>query len=242
MSFTPRIFINDELSLDREIKITDKTFHYIANVMKCKLDSEIILINGKDGEFLSKIVFINNKYLVLKIIEKIKDFLRQPFMGLIFSPIQKIDLLLKGATELGVTNFFPVNTNFTNKSNIKINRIDGNIIEAVEQSERLDLPEVDKIDTLKNTLDRISRENSIIFFCEERSGKNSPMEVYRNTNVDNKKIYALVGPEGGFSESEKELIKSYGNVVSITLGNTILRAETAVTSILSILKILYYLY
>ena len=94
----------------------------------------------------------------------------------------------------------------------------------------------------RRLVDKISKENSIIFFCEERTSKNSPMEVYKNTNVDKKKIYALVGPEGGFSESEKKLIKSYDNVVSITLGNTILRAETAVTSILSILKILYYLY
>ena len=68
MSFTPRIFINDELFLEKEIKITDKTFHYIANVMKCEIDDEIILINGKDGEFLSKIILINNKYLNLKII------------------------------------------------------------------------------------------------------------------------------------------------------------------------------
>ena len=241
MSFTPRVFINDELFLDKEIKINDKIFHYIANVMKCRINDKIILINGKDGEFLSKIVFINNKYLNLKIVEKTKDFLKQPFLGLIFSPIQKIDILLKGATELGTTNFFPVNTNFTNKSNIKINKIDGNIIEAVEQSERLDLPEICKIDTLKNTLDKISKKNSIIFFCEERTSKNSPMEVYKNTDVSNKKIYALVGPEGGFSESEKELIKSYSNVVSITLGNTILRAETAVISILSTLKALYYL-
>lgn len=240
MSFIPRIFINDELSINKEIKIIDKTFHYIVNVIKCRINDKIILINGKDGEFLSEIVFINKKYLNLKIIEKTKDFSKQEFLGLIFSPIQKIDLLLKSATELGTTNFFPIITDFTNKSNIKISKIDGNIIEAIEQSERLDLPEVNKIDTLKNTLDIISRENSIIFFCEERTGKNTPMDIYKNTNTNNKKIYALIGPEGGFSDSEKKLIKSYNNAISITLGNTILRAETAATSILSILKALYY--
>lgn len=240
MSFTPRIFLSDELFLNKEIKITDKIFHYISNVIKCGMGDEVILINGKDGEFISKIIFLNNKYLNLNIIQKTKDFSKQPFLGLIFSPIQKIDLLLKSATELGVTNFFPINTNFTNKNNLKINKIDGNIIEAVEQSERLDLPEINKLDTLKNTLDKLANENSIVFFCEERSGKNSPMNVYKNTKVDNKKIYALVGPEGGFSDSEKQLIKSYSNVVSITLGNTILRAETAATSILSILKALYF--
>lgn len=239
MSFIPRIFIDEELFLDKEIKITEKIFHYISNVMKCKIDSKIFLINGKDGEFLSKIIFINNKYLILKITEKTKNFSKQPFLGLIFSPIQKIDLLLKNATELGVTNFFPINTDFTIKNNIKSNKIDGNIIEAVEQSERLDLPEVSKIDTIKNVLDKISKEKSIIFFCEERSGKNLPIEIYKNINIDNRKIYALIGPEGGFSSQEKELIKSYKNIVSITLGDTILRSETATTSILSILKALF---
>jgi len=241
MKFIPRIFIDDELLLNKEVKITDKIFHYIYNVMKCRINSEVLLINGKDGEFLSKVVFTNNKYLILKLIEKTKNFSKCPFLGLIFAPVQKIDLLLKSATELGTTDFFPINTDFTNKNNLKINKVSGNIVEAVEQSGRVDFPNINKIDNLKNILTKTNEENSIIFFCEERHGENSPMNVYKNIDIKNQKIYALVGPEGGFSESEKQFIRSYKHVISITLGDAILRAETASTAILSILKALYFI-
>lgn len=237
---TPRIFINEELLLNKEIKIADKIYHYIANVMRCKVDDKIILINGKDGEFISKIIFLNNKYLNLKIVEKTKDFKALPFLGLIFAPIQKIDITLKSATELGVTDFVPITTEYINKSTIKLNKVDGNIIEAVEQSERLDLPNIHKLDNLKNTLDNLNNNDTIIFFCEERTGKNSPMDIFRTAKINGKKIYALVGPEGGFSSNEKQLIREYSNVVSINLGDTILRAETAAISILSILKAFYF--
>ncbi len=236
----PRIFLNEELYINKEIKITDKIFHYLKNVMRCNLGDEVILINGKDGEFLSKISFENNKYIILNIIKKIKNYISQPFLGLIFSPIQKINIILKSATELGTTNFLPVITQYTNKSNLKLSKIEGNIVEAIEQSERLDYPLVEKIDTLHSVLNRLNDNKSIIFFCEERSGKNSPIDVYNNIKINDKKIYALVGPEGGFSDQEKELIKSYKNIISINLGNTILRAETAAISILSILKAFYY--
>lgn len=239
MNFIPHIFLDEELFLNKEIKIIDKIFHYLKNVMRCEDGDEVILINGKDGEFLSKITFSNNKYLILTIVQKTKDFYKQPSLGLIFAPIQKIDLLLKGATELGTTDFYPIITQHTNKANIKLTKIEGNIIEAVEQCERLDLPTINKIDSIKNVLDSLDKD-SVIFFCEERTGNNSPIEVFKNIDVKNKKIYALVGPEGGFSDAEKELIKTYKNAISINLGQTILRAETAVISILSILKAFYY--
>ena len=236
----PRVFLKEELIIGNEIKITDKIFHYLKNVMRCNINDEIILVNGKDGEFLSKITFENNKYLILKNIKKTKNYQQLPFLGLIFAPIQKIDLLLKSSTELGVTEFLPIITEYTNKSNIKLNKIDGNIIEAIEQSERLDFPVIHQIDKLSTVLDKLNNEQNIIFFCEERTGQNLPINVFNNINVKDKNIYALVGPEGGFSKQEKELINSYNNTISISLGNTILRTETATINILSILKAFFY--
>lgn len=236
-----RLFIQDNLMVSAEIKLQDKQHHYLANVMRCKINDEVNLINGRDGEFVSKITFINNKYCLLKIASKLKDFVLPKFFGLIFCPIQKNEILLKSSTELGITDFYPCLSKYTNKTNARSNRFEPNIIEAVEQSERLDLPKVHKMQNLKDTLDAIAKDNAIIFFCEERSGFNTPLKVYEKVNVADKKIYALVGSEGGFSKDEKELINSYSNVVSITLGDNILRAETAAISILSILKAFYFL-
>ena len=236
-----RIFVNCELAVENEIKIEDKTFHYLANVMRVEVGGEVKLIDGVNGEFLSFVKSINKKFLVLKVIKKIKDLDNRQFLGLIFAPIQRIDILLKGATELGVTQFIPVITKYTNKSNLKLNKIEGNVIEAIEQCERNDMPKINKLQYLNDVLKNLDNENNIVFFCEERTSNNQPLDIYKNykNKIINKSIYALIGPEGGFSVEEKELIKSFNNVVSVNLGDTILRSETATISVLSIIKTLF---
>lgn len=236
-----RIFVNCELAVENEIKIEDKTFHYLANVMRVEVGGEVKLIDGVNGEFLSFVKSINKKFLVLKVIKKIKDLNNRQFLGLIFAPIQRIDILLKGATELGVTQFIPVITKYTNKSNLKLNKIEGNVIEAIEQCERNDMPKINKLQYLNDVLKNLDNENNIVFFCEERTSNNQPLDIYKNykNKIINKSIYALIGPEGGFSVEEKELIKSFNNVVSVNLGDTILRSETATISVLSIIKTLF---
>ncbi|MDR3289800.1 MAG: 16S rRNA (uracil(1498)-N(3))-methyltransferase [Rickettsiales bacterium] len=227
----PRIFINEVLVIDKEILLQNNSFHYLRNVLRCKIDDEVIFINGKDGEFIAKIIKIDNRKCLLKLLKQTRGFLKQNFLGLIFAPIQKIDILIKSATELGVSDFYPVKTEYTTHG--KIERILPNVIEAVEQCERLDLPNIHKLQNLKIILDDID-DNSIILFCEERSGLQKI-----KLNIDNKKIYCLVGPEGGFSNDEKNMIKSYKNVLSVTLGDLILRTETATISILSLAKTMY---
>ena len=234
-----RLFCKDCLKLNNNIILSEKNnINYIVNVMRRNVKDNIILINGIDGEFLGSIVNITKKEIVVKIIEKLRDFKNLNFLGLIFSPIQKIELLIKNATELGVTDFFPFKSQYTQHIN-KISRIEPNIIEAVEQCERLDFPKVHKEDYLKNILDNIYNDkNSIIIFCEERSN-NKLYNTIKNLDKS-KKIYALIGGEGGFSEKEKELIKSYNNVYSVSLGERILRAETATTYILSVIQEIFY--
>lgn len=230
---TIRLFCNNDLKENSTIFV-DKV-NYIVNVMKRKIGDKIIFVNGKDGEFLGRIEKINKKEIEIFVEEKIRNFYKSNFLGLIFSPIQKIDLLVKNATELGTTDFFPFKSQYTQYIS-KISKIEANIIEAVEQCERLDLPTLHKEDNLKNVLNKIEKD-SIIIFCEERSN-NKISQMICDLERD-KKIYVLVGGEGGFSEEEKALIKSYKNVKSVSLGNRILRAENAVSSILSIVQNFY---
>lgn len=229
-----RLFYNDDLSIDKNISLCDKNnINYIVNVMRRNINDDIIFVNGKDGEFIGKIVNINKKKVEVNIYKKTRNFEETKFLGLIFSPIQKIELLVKNATELGVTDFYPFKSQYGQYFN-KINRIEPNIIEAVEQCERLDLPHIHEENSLINILDKIYKEDSIVIFCEERSN-NKLSNTIKNLD-NNKKIYALIGSEGGFSEEEKKLIKSYKNVYSVSLGKRILRAETATTYILSVIQ------
>lgn len=234
-----RLFYKDTLKEDKNIILKEKNnINYIINVMRRNVGDSIIFVNGKDGEFIGTILNITKKEIIIKIDKKLRDFKKPNFLGLIFSPIQKIELLIKNATELGVTDFLPFKSQYTQHLN-KINRIEPNIIEAIEQCERLDFPIIYKEDQLKTILDNINEDNnSVIIFCEERSN-NKLYNTIKNINK-NKKIYALIGGEGGFSEEEKNLIKSYKNVYSVSLGERILRAETATTYILSVIQEIFY--
>ena len=97
------------------------------------------------------------------------------------------------------------------------------------------------VENIYDYVENLDNENNIVFFCEERTSNNQPLDIYKNykNKIINKSIYALIGPEGGFSLKEKELIKSFNNVVSVNLGDTILRSETATISVLSIIKTLF---
>jgi 16S rRNA (uracil1498-N3)-methyltransferase len=195
---------------------------------------KLIVINGKDGEFIGEITKITKQFVEILIVEQTKIFKQSDFLGLIFSPIQKIDLLAKTATELGVSEFFPFKSKFC-QTKFKKDKFLSNAIEAVEQSERLDIPIINTENGLTKILDKIEKEeNSIVFFCEER---NTNSFSIKDCKFDkNIKYYALVGCEGGFSTEEKQLIKNYNCVKSVNLGENILRTETACAAILSIIN------
>jgi len=236
-----RLFINQDLSKNKEIIITGKDQHYLYNVMRSRVGGIVVLVNGVDGEWKAEIAKINKREVILTIAERLKAFYQPPFLGLVFVPTQKIDLLSKNATELGTTEFQPIYSEYMYKGKLKLEKIMANIKEAVEQSERTDFPEVKNIIKLNKFFNSLDTED-IVLFCEERTGENDAFNVLmslRNREVrldGERKVYVLVGAEGGFSNQEKIDIKKCPNIISLNLGERILRAETAVSSILSLVQ------
>jgi 16S rRNA (uracil1498-N3)-methyltransferase len=227
-----RIFENCDLKVGCVIK-TDKS-HYLRDVMRCIAGQKLIVINGRDGEFIGEITKITKQFVDIALLEQTRIPEKVGFLGLIFSPIQKIDLLAKSPTELGVSEFLPFKSRYC-QTKFKRDKFLLNVIEAVEQSERLDLPVVNEENSLVKILDKISAEaNSTVFFCEERGGGNFDMRDYKFHDAG--KYYALIGCEGGFCEEEKQQIKNYDCVKTVGLGKNILRTETACCAILSIIN------
>jgi 16S rRNA (uracil1498-N3)-methyltransferase len=172
-----RLFIEQKLSTNKEIVITGKDHHYLCNVMRSRVGDFIILINGKDGEWKGEIFKISKREVVLNIVEKVKDFYKPPFLGLVFVPTQKIDLLVKNATELGTTEFQPIYSEYMYKSKLKLEKAKANIKEAVEQCERTDFPDIKNILKLEEFLSNLDK-NDIVLFCEERTGENDAFNVF----------------------------------------------------------------
>jgi len=235
-----RLFVSEQnLSLEKEIKIQDSDFEYLTKVMRCKIGDEILVFNGMDGEFLSKITQIEKKSLILRIAKKTADLVLMANITLAFAPVKnvRIDFVAQKATELGVAAFQPILTQHTIVDKINSERFKANVKEALEQCERNDFPKISDAKKLAKFLDEKS-DNKIFILCDE-SGDGSKASTKLSALKDqatDKEIVILIGPEGGFSKEEFAKMRALKNLFSISLGPRILRADTAMVCALTLVQ------
>jgi len=168
-------------------------------------------------------------------LEKVRGYQQEPEINLIFVPIKqnRIDFLLEKATELGATKLIPILTKHSVVDKINLNKWHIYIKEAAEQCRRLSIPKIYDLQNLNSFLKTWNEKENIIF-CNEREENLSLMQYLRNQK--NNKINILVGPEGGFSEDELNLLLTKKFITSVHLGERILRSETACLSALSVIS------
>ena len=226
-----RIYISREISSNLLIYIKNKQHHFLRNVMRVEINETIRIFDGKTGEWLSKVISINRDNTVLRVIEKIRSITSTPDFWLIFSPIKqyRMNIAIQKATELGVSKVIPCITDYTNINKVNINNLQLNAVEASEQSERLDVPIIEKTIQLKSLLDNWPQDRYLIYCDEKIVNKKNILESLLPLRNNIKKYAVLVGPEGGFSDLDNELLVKNKNVVQVSLGNRLLRSDTAIT-------------
>ncbi len=233
-----RIFVNKSISSNLIIYVKDKQHHYLKNVMRIKVNDSINIFDGIAGEWTSTVISINRENTALRVNENIKKMKSSPDLWLIFAPIKqnRMGIAIQKATEIGVSKIIPCFTEYTNFKKINLRNLYQNAIEASEQSERLDVPNVEKEVDLKSLLKNWPKDRKLIY-CDEKNTDKSPIieTIIPLKNTANK-WSVLIGPEGGFSDAEQDLILKNNNVVSVSLGNTILRSDTAITVALFCIK------
>ena len=184
------------------------------------------------GEWQSKVISINRDNIVLQILNKLKDIPQESDLWLIFAPIKsyRMNITIQKATELGISRFIPILTEYTNQSKINFKNFELNMIEASEQSERLSIPTLEKTIKLDDLVDNFPSDRGLVF-CDE--GNENLPTIYKaliNETKKYKKWSVIVGPEGGFSEKERSNISSLSSCISVSLGKRILRSDTATTA------------
>jgi len=233
-----RIYINKSISLNLIIYIKDKQHHFLKNVLRIKIHDEISVFDGKTGEWKAKIISISRDNTAVRVFENIKKMEKSSDLWLVFSPIKqnRMSIAIQKATEIGVNKIIPCNTNYTNIKNINLKNLYQNAIEASEQSQRLDIPIIEREVDLKSLLQNWPNDRKLIY-CDEKI-KTGKLMIETIINIKNnaKKWAVIIGPEGGFSDKERELILKNNNTVPISLGNTMLRSDTAITVALYCLK------
>ena len=226
-----RIFVNKSISSNLIIYIKDKQHHFLKNVLRIKVNDEINIFDGITGEWKSTVMSINRENTVLRVINIINKLKKSNDIWLVFSPIKqhRMSLAIQKATELGVSKIIPCITEFTNIRKINAKNLNDNAIEAAEQSERLDIPRIEKQVDLTTLLSNWPEDRKLIYCDEKIKEKRSIIDLLLPCKETEKKWAVLIGPEGGFSDSEQELITKSKNVLSVSLGERLLRSDTAIT-------------
>ena len=227
-----RLYVEKKLSSNIMIYIKNKQHHFLKNVLRIKIQDNILIFDGLTGEWLSKVISINRDNVVLQVLKKTREIKSETDLWLIFAPIKlfRMNITIQKATELGISRFIPCITQNTNQPKINIRNLKMNIIEASEQSERLSLPLIDSPTKLETLVENFPKDRCLIF-CNENH-ENLPMiyEALSNKITQYKKWAVIIGPEGGFSDEEIEKITSLPSTISVSLGGRILRSDTATTA------------
>ena len=224
-----RLFFKETLSLKLNANLDKPQSHYISKVMRIK-EGENFSVFNESGEWLAIIKEIKNGVVNFDIVKHLKNAENFFDLWLAFTPIKLnyLKFMIQKATELGVTKFIPIITERTVVREINIERINKIIVEASEQSNRTRLPKLEKLIKFSDFI-KVYKETDIVFGDLNTDSVNIKIDV-------SKPICALVGPEGDFSEVERNEIKKLKNIKSLKINNNILRTETAAVSILSIIS------
>ena len=225
----PRLFVRTPLSDRACIELGAGQANYLGNVMRMGEDAELLVFDGRSGEWLARIAEAGKKRMTLSVERQTRESETVPDVWLAFAPVKRTqtDWLVEKATELGAARLIPVMTQRTIAERVKLERLGAIAIEAAEQCGRTVLPEIAEPTALRDLLRDTTRT---LYFADESGGlpaadafKPGPATI-------------LTGPEGGFTDEERAAVRATRNAVPISLGPRILRADTAAVAALSLVQ------
>ena len=225
-----RLFFSALLSADMVDKLDKSQSHYLTKVMRIK-ENEVFSLFNKNGEWEAKILGISKSIVEFKTIKQLRQKENTKELWLAFSPIKSNyqNFMIQKATELGVTKFLPIIFERTIVRKINKERIEKIIIEASEQSNRINVPIIEECQNLNDFL----KTNLIDLIFTDLNSKNNKID---KSKLKDRPVCIIIGPEGDFSEAEREKILSFKGVQPIKINENILRSETAVISAISIVN------
>ena len=220
-----RLYFSDKIQSDLVAHLKKEQSHYIKDVMRLKVGDNFSVFNTQ-GEWNASIMSFDKDGAQIKIINKLRDKKNEQNIWLAFTLIKQnsLNFLIQKGTELGVQNFIPILSERTMVKNINTKRIKKIIIESSEQSNRISIPEIKNLKTLKDFLYNFPK-NGCLVLCDINCNKSDFKNILSKKDLG--PICILIGPEGDFSEKERKLIIDLNQTHSISLAKNILRAETA---------------
>lgn len=225
-----RLYVDQPLGQGQPVALSQPQAHYLANVLRKGPGTPLALFNSRDGEWRAELAEIGKRGAVALCQALAAPQNMPPDLWLIFAPIKKArtDFIVEKATELGAARILPVQTEFTNSERIRQDRLQAHAVEAAEQCGGTFVPEVAELQPLARLLDHWAEGRALVF-ADETLADQSPAAVLPSAPAA-----ILIGPEGGFSETERKRLRGMANVHALALGPRILRADTAAVAALTL--------
>ncbi|WP_170445431.1 16S rRNA (uracil(1498)-N(3))-methyltransferase [Ruegeria arenilitoris] len=232
MSAKIRLYVDHPLGAGQSVPLTREQAHYLFGVMRLAVGGQVALFNGRDGEWLAEVAEWGKRGGVLSCLEQTRPLQLPPDLWLLFAPIKKArtDFIVEKAAEMGAAKIIPVQTAFTNSERIRQDRLQAHAVEAAEQCGGTFVPEVCDLQRLDKLLDNWPDDRQLMFCDEAEAGS-----ALRLAAQDKGLPWAiLIGPEGGFSDTERQRLKDLPFTHVVSLGPRILRADTAAVAAMTL--------
>jgi 16S rRNA (uracil1498-N3)-methyltransferase len=230
-----RLFIDAPLAAAARLEPRAEQTHYLLNVLRMAEGAELLVFNGRDGEWLARLLAAGRRTAHLEIVEQTRPQAPHPDLVYCFAPLKqgRLDYMAQKAVEMGAGVLQPVVTRHTQVARVNVERLRANAVEAAEQCGILAIPHVREPETLERLLGSWESGRRLIV-CDEAADGNNPLPIL--SGLSEQRFGLLVGPEGGFSEEERARLHALPWVTAIPLGPRILRADTAAVAALAIIQ------
>ena len=230
-----RLYFSDKIKSDLVAHLLKDQFHYLKDVMRLKVGDTFSIFNSQ-GEWKANIQNYEKGNACIKILEKVRNKENEKNIWLAFSLIKKnpLDMMIQKATELGIQKFIPILSERSIVRDMNTKRIEKIIVESSEQSNRISIPKILKPESLNIFLQNFPKEGKIIF-CDINSN-NSELKNFVSKQNKKNPVCILIGPEGDFSEKERQSIIDIDQCFSLSIASNILRAETAAIAAISVVN------
>ncbi|MBA4208772.1 MAG: 16S rRNA (uracil(1498)-N(3))-methyltransferase [Parvibaculum sp.] len=240
-----RLYIEEALCAGASLTLDKDQSHYLVNVLRMGEGERVLLFNGRDGEWAARIVEAHKKTCVLALEGQTRAQEPLPDIWLLFAPVKRarLDFIAQKATEMGAAVIQPVMTERTVVTRLKDERLQANAVEAAEQCGLVAVPEVREAEKLSNLLASWNKiaPGRFILFCDENEGPGATGAALARLAEEGSRgtaLAVLIGPEGGFSPAERDMLRNRSDTLAISLGPRIMRADTAAIAALSVVGLM----
>ena len=230
-----RLYVDHPLGSAQSVPLDRDQAHYLFGVMRLAVGAQVLLFNGRDGEWRAEVVSAGKRAGSLTCLEKTKELHLPPDLWLVFAPIKKArtDFIVEKAAEMGAARIVPMQTEFTNSERIRQDRLQAHAVEAAEQCGGTYVPEVSELVKFDRLLADWPTERRIMF-CDEVEAGRSSLALIAEDQDEVGPWAIFIGPEGGFSATERARLTALQQSHVVSLGPRILRADTAAVAAMTL--------